>query len=113
MYASAFTIGMGYLVSGVIPLLPYFTPYAKRGLMYSCVVTGVVLLIFGAAKAHGTGTGFGARGYRWDALSMLCVGGCVACAHVASLLRSKAECAQGSNYYCGDQAGYVLQGHIQ
>ena len=32
MYTSAFTIGMGYLVGGLIPLLPYFfTPKASTG----------------------------------------------------------------------------------
>ena len=79
LYISAFTIGMGYLVGGIIPLLPYFfTPYAQEGLMYSCLVTGIVLLIFGAVKTHVTGAGVGTRGYLWGALSMLLVGGCAA-----------------------------------
>jgi len=79
LYTSAFTIGMGYLVGGLVPLLPYFfTPYAKEGLIWSCVVTGIVLLAFGAVKAHVTGAGSGVKGYAWGAISMLLVGGCAA-----------------------------------
>lgn len=79
LYISAFTIGMGYLIGGMIPLLPYFfTPYAKEGLYWSCVVTGLVLLAFGAVKARVTGAGTGPGGYVWGALSMLFVGGCAA-----------------------------------
>lgn len=56
MYASAFTIGMGYLLGGLIPLLPYFfTPKASTGLLWSCIVTAFVLLVFGAVKTHITG----------------------------------------------------------
>lgn len=79
LYISAFTIGMGYFVGGLVPLLPYFfTPYAREGLIWSCIVTGIVLLIFGAVKAHVTGAGIGAKGYAWGAISMLLVGGCAA-----------------------------------
>ena len=77
MYTSAFTIGMGYLVGGLIPLLPYFfEPIAHVALIYSCVLTGVVLLIFGAVKARVTGAG----GYVWGAFSTLMVGGAAAAA---------------------------------
>ncbi|THU93177.1 hypothetical protein K435DRAFT_840370 [Dendrothele bispora CBS 962.96] len=56
LYISAFTIGMGYLIGGLIPLFPYFfIPHAQTALVYSCIVTGVVLLIFGAIKAPGDG----------------------------------------------------------
>ncbi|THU95333.1 hypothetical protein K435DRAFT_839557 [Dendrothele bispora CBS 962.96] len=56
LYISAFTIGMGYLIGGLIPLFPYFfIPHAQTALVYSCIVTGVVLLIFGAIKATGDG----------------------------------------------------------
>ncbi|KAF8574912.1 DUF125-domain-containing protein [Ramaria rubella] len=79
LYISAFTIGTGYLIGGIIPLFPYFfTPYAKEGLFYSCLVTGFILLIFGAVKARVTGAGVGVGGYLWGALSMLLVGGCAA-----------------------------------
>ncbi|KAI0657531.1 DUF125-domain-containing protein [Cubamyces menziesii] len=82
MYTSAFTIGMGYLIGGLIPLLPYFfEPVAHIALIYSCVVTGVVLLIFGAVKARVTGAaGANAGGYVWGAVSTLLVGGAAAAA---------------------------------
>lgn len=48
LFTSAFTIGIGYLLGGLIPLLPYFfTPHARVGLLWSCILTGVVLLVFG------------------------------------------------------------------
>ncbi|KAF8508450.1 DUF125-domain-containing protein [Hysterangium stoloniferum] len=79
LYISAFTIGMGYLIGGIIPLMPYFfTSYAKVGLLWSCIVTGIVLLVFGAVKAHVTGAQTGTRGYLWGAISMLFVGGSAA-----------------------------------
>ncbi|PIL29130.1 transporter [Ganoderma sinense ZZ0214-1] len=77
MYTSAFTIGMGYLIGGLIPLLPYFfEPVAHVALIYSCVLTGAVLLLFGAVKARVTGAG----GYVWGAFSTLMVGGAAAAA---------------------------------
>ncbi|KIL68402.1 hypothetical protein M378DRAFT_881280 [Amanita muscaria Koide BX008] len=79
LYTSAFTIGMGYLLGGLIPLLPYFfIPRAHVALVYSCVVTGAVLLIFGAVKARVTGASVGAGGYVWGAVSTLLVGGLAA-----------------------------------
>ncbi|GLB40003.1 putative VIT family protein [Lyophyllum shimeji] len=79
LYISAFTIGMGYLVGGLIPLLPYFfIPRAQIALIYSSIVTGIVLLVFGAIKAHVTGAGVGPAGYVWGACSTLLVGGVAA-----------------------------------
>lgn len=79
MYISAFTIGMGYLIGGLIPLMPYFfIPRAHIALMYSSIVTGIVLLIFGAVKARVTGAGVGVGGYVWGAFSTLMVGGLAA-----------------------------------
>ncbi|TFK20625.1 DUF125-domain-containing protein [Coprinopsis marcescibilis] len=79
MYTSAFTIGMGYLVGGLIPLLPYFfIPKAKVALLYSCIVTGIILLVFGAVKARITGAGVSAGTYVWGAFSTLMVGGIAA-----------------------------------
>lgn len=79
MYTSAFTIGMGYLLGGLIPLLPYFfIPRAQLALIYSCIVTGVVLLVFGAVKARITGAGVNAGTYIWGAVSTLMVGGIAA-----------------------------------
>ena len=82
LYISAFTIGMGYLLGGVIPLIPYFfIPTAHIALMYSSLFTGIVLLVFGAVKARVTGAaGKAASGYVWGALSTLAVGGAAAAA---------------------------------
>ncbi|PSS34209.1 hypothetical protein PHLCEN_2v1719 [Hermanssonia centrifuga] len=85
MYVSALTIGMGYLLGGLVPLVPYFfVPKAKVALIYSSIVTGIVLLIFGAVKARITGAaGQGAGGYVWGAFSTLMVGGAAAAAAYA------------------------------
>ena len=73
---------MGYLLGGVIPLLPYFfIPKAHIALMYSSILTGIVLLVFGAVKARVTGAaGKGVAGYVWGAVSTLAVGGAAAAA---------------------------------
>jgi vacuolar iron transporter family protein len=79
LYISAFTIGMGYLLGGLIPLLPYFfIPVAHVALMWSCVLTGMVLLIFGAIKARVTGAAKSFGSYVWGAVSTLLVGGAAA-----------------------------------
>ncbi|KAG8739316.1 hypothetical protein FRC10_005800, partial [Ceratobasidium sp. 414] len=76
LYISAFTIGSGYLVGGLVPLIPYFFIDAARvALLYSCIVTGITLLIFGAVKTHYTGATGGPGGYIWGATSTLLVGG--------------------------------------
>ncbi|CAE6524535.1 unnamed protein product [Rhizoctonia solani] len=76
LYISAFTIGAGYLVGGLVPLVPYFfVESARIGLLYSCIVTGITLLVFGAVKTHYTGATGGAGGYIWGAVSTLLVGG--------------------------------------
>ena len=70
---------MGYLIGGLIPLFPYFfIPRAKVALFYSCIVTGLVLLIFGAVKARVTGAGTNALTIIWGAVSTLMVGGVAA-----------------------------------
>jgi len=79
LYISALTIGLGYLVGGLIPLLPYFfIPRAKIALMYSALVTGLTLLVFGVVKQHVSGAPGGVKGYVWGAVSTLCVGGAAA-----------------------------------
>jgi vacuolar iron transporter family protein len=83
LYTSAFTIGLGYLLGGLIPLMPYFFfPEAFTALLYSCILTGTVLLIFGAVKARVTGAAGsnagGLRSYVWGAVSTLLVGGAAA-----------------------------------
>ncbi|KAI9456075.1 DUF125-domain-containing protein [Russula earlei] len=82
LYVSAFTIGMGYLIGGVIPLIPYFfITEAHIALVYSSIFTGIVLLIFGAIKARVTGAaGSSAGGYIRGAVSTLAVGGAAAAA---------------------------------
>ncbi|KAG8725933.1 hypothetical protein FRC12_023876 [Ceratobasidium sp. 428] len=76
LYISAFTIGTGYLVGGLVPLVPYFFVDAARvALLYSCIVTGITLLMFGAVKTHYTGATGGPGGYIWGAISTLLVGG--------------------------------------
>jgi VIT1/CCC1 family predicted Fe2+/Mn2+ transporter len=81
VYLSAFTIGMDYLVGGTIlnPLLfhPKGTQYAHLLL----VITGIVLLTFGAVKARVTGAaGKRAGGYIWGAICTLAVSGAAAAA---------------------------------
>lgn len=81
-YVSAITIGSGYFLGGLIPLLPYFfIARAHIALLYSCILTGIILLIFGAVKARVTGqAGKGLLGYIWGAFSTLLVGGAAAAA---------------------------------
>ncbi|KAF5330073.1 hypothetical protein D9758_015984 [Tetrapyrgos nigripes] len=85
LYISAFTIGLGYLIGGLIPLFTYFfIPQASTVLVYLCVVTGAVLLVFGAIKAQVTGaytsnSTLGVwKGIAWGAVSTLLVGGLAA-----------------------------------
>lgn len=79
LFISAFTIGMGYLLGGIIPLIPYFfIPVAHTALMYSSILTGIVLLLFGLVKSHITGAGHGFTTYAWGAISTLLVGGAAA-----------------------------------
>lgn len=53
---SAITIGLSYIVGGVIPLSPYvLINNSETALYYSCVVTLVSLFIFGFFKSKMTG----------------------------------------------------------
>jgi VIT1/CCC1 family predicted Fe2+/Mn2+ transporter len=84
LYGSAITIGLGYLIGGIIPLIPYFFfARAHVALIYSCILTGFVLLVFGAIKSRVTGAGQGVKGYLWGAVSTLLVGGAAAAAAYA------------------------------
>lgn len=81
LYISALTIGSGYFFGGLIPLMPYFfIDNVQTALIYSCAVTGLILLIFGAVKTYFTGAAGGYRGYAWGSVSMLMVGGGAAAA---------------------------------
>jgi vacuolar iron transporter family protein len=53
---SAITIGVSYIVGGVIPLSPYFfIADSQRALYYSCIITLVCLFVFGYFKSKVTG----------------------------------------------------------
>ncbi|KAJ6624156.1 hypothetical protein B0H10DRAFT_1943356 [Mycena sp. CBHHK59/15] len=58
----------------------FFIPCAHVALLRSALVTGAVLLIFGAVKARVTGAGIGTSGYVWGAVNTLFVGGVAAAA---------------------------------
>lgn len=76
LWISALTIGLSYFFGGLIPLLPYmFTSSAEAGLIWSVIITGVILFLFGGAKTYFTGAAGGYRGYLWGAVSMTLVGG--------------------------------------
>lgn len=54
--ASAITIGVSYLVGGLIPLLPYvFTNTISAGFEYSCIFTILSLIVFGYFRSKFTG----------------------------------------------------------
>jgi hypothetical protein len=79
LYISVFMIRMGYLISGFFPLFPYFfIPHAQTALIYSCVVTGVFLLVFGAIKSQVMGASNLVYGIVWGVVSTLLVGGLAA-----------------------------------
>jgi predicted membrane protein (TIGR00267 family) len=53
---SAVTIGISYVVGGIIPLSPYFfVAQSQIALYYSCAITMVCLLVFGYLKSRVTG----------------------------------------------------------
>jgi VIT1/CCC1 family predicted Fe2+/Mn2+ transporter len=53
---SAVTIGVSYIVGGIIPLSPYFfVAHSQTGLYYSCIITMICLFIFGYFKSKVTG----------------------------------------------------------
>jgi VIT1/CCC1 family predicted Fe2+/Mn2+ transporter len=81
MYSSAATIGLGYLFGGLIPLMPYFfIQPASTALIYSSIFTGVILVVFGAIKAHIVGCSGKFTDYLYGALTTLLVGGLSAAA---------------------------------
>jgi VIT1/CCC1 family predicted Fe2+/Mn2+ transporter len=49
---SALTIGISYIIGGIVPLASYFfSDDAKQGLLYSCIITTICLFIFGYLKS--------------------------------------------------------------
>jgi vacuolar iron transporter family protein len=52
LYISALTIGTSYFLGGLLPLIPYFFASTTiDGLIWSCVFTGVILVVFGIVKS--------------------------------------------------------------
>jgi VIT1/CCC1 family predicted Fe2+/Mn2+ transporter len=79
LWMSAITIGLSYFIGGLIPLLPYMlTDDARVGLFWSCIVTGIVLFIFGGVKTYFTGATGGYGGYLYGSVSTMIVGGIAA-----------------------------------
>ncbi len=75
-FSSALTIGLAYVVGGLVPLVPYMiTGSIGMALKVSVLTTGLALLAFGAVKGHFTGVNR-ARA----ALQTLIVGGLAAAA---------------------------------
>ncbi|MDB5159205.1 MAG: iron transporter, partial [Mucilaginibacter sp.] len=53
---SAVTIGLSYIVGGIIPLSPYFfDSNSQTALVYSCIITMICLFVFGYFKSKVTG----------------------------------------------------------
>jgi len=53
---SALVIGISYVIGGLIPLSAYFfTATAFEGLIYSCIITLICLIVFGLVKSKLTG----------------------------------------------------------
>jgi vacuolar iron transporter family protein len=81
--ASALTIAVSYVIGGLIPLTPYILGFdLHQALIFSVVITGVALAIFGAVKGKLTGINM-----IKSALQTLLVGGLAAGAafYLASL----------------------------
>ncbi|TIB14003.1 hypothetical protein E3P89_02126 [Wallemia ichthyophaga] len=76
---SALTVGMGYALGGMWPLLPFFfIEEAHEAFRVSILVTGLVLFMFGVLKQHFTGGTGGVGGYLYGGVSMVAVGGLAA-----------------------------------
>ncbi|WP_435356035.1 VIT1/CCC1 transporter family protein [Emticicia sp. SJ17W-69] len=73
---SAATIGIAYIVGGLIPLSPYFFSESPAdGLKYSCVATLICLFIFGFFKSKVTG-----QPPLWGAIKVTTIGAVAAAA---------------------------------
>lgn len=77
---SAMTIGGGYLLGGLIPLLPYFfVSEVGVGLIYSIVVMTITLFIFGYFKAQmSMGNNCDVKKKIMEGVEMIVVGGAAA-----------------------------------
>lgn len=77
---SAMTIGGGYLLGGLIPLLPYFfVSEVGVGLIYSIIVMTITLFIFGYFKAQmSMGNNCDTKKKIMEGVEMIVVGGAAA-----------------------------------
>lgn len=82
VYSSALTIGLSYMIGGLIPLLPYIVikNNLHHALFVSIGITGALLLLFGVVKQRYSGAPTGWKGYTFGAISTLAVGGAAAAA---------------------------------
>lgn len=66
-------------MGGIIPLIPYFfIDQVGKALMWSSIITVIVLLIFGVVKARVSGAAQSKLDYVWGAGSTMLVGGTAA-----------------------------------
>ncbi len=72
---SALSIGLAYVVGGIVPLTSYFfASSASQGLLFSCLVTVVCLFIFGYFKSKVIGQPPLAGAFRITAIGALAAG---------------------------------------
>ncbi|KAL2212684.1 hypothetical protein CC79DRAFT_1318614 [Sarocladium strictum] len=80
-YASGLSISLGYVIGGIIPLLPYFfTPNVGQGLLWSIGLCLIALLFFGAGKSWVLRREGGSTWKRcaFEGVQMMVLGGCAA-----------------------------------
>lgn len=82
---SALTIGLSYIAGGIVPLASYFfTDDAHTGLLYSCIVTGLCLFVFGYLKSKVIGQPPLAGAFRITAIGALAAAAAYYVAHLIS-----------------------------
>jgi len=68
-WGAAISSFVAFAVGAVIPLIPFFWPHPKHGLIWSIGLTAVALFATGATVSLFTG-----RGFLWSALRMVLIG---------------------------------------
>ena len=82
---SAATIAVSYLIGGLIPLIPYMLAENMRSaLLYSVIVTGIALAVFGAVKGRLTGINMFKSGTQTLLVGGLAAGAAFYLAHLFS-----------------------------
>lgn len=82
---SALAIGLSYVVGGIVPLASYFfADDAHTGLLYSCIVTGLCLFVFGYLKSKVIGQPPLAGAFRITAIGALAAASAYYVAHLIS-----------------------------